>query len=142
MRTIEGFHHTMLTDRNVTPTIADGYEFEGLQYIYGPEDGRVFLTLKSGKADRVIRSDDWTVIDTMEAGRVEIRRADCGSGCKCAAEIRPVGATPPKYICSTCKGENVLQDAYVALNDPEDIRLFDEMYCEDCEGPTTVEVKS
>lgn len=28
MRTIEGFRHTMLTDLNVTPTIAEGYAFD------------------------------------------------------------------------------------------------------------------
>jgi hypothetical protein len=101
MRTIEGFRHTMLTDLNVTPMIADGYTFDGLQFIYGPEDGRVFLTLKDKKYKGVWQTDEWQVIDTLEAGKVEIRRADCGSGCKCAAEIRPLP-----------KKEHILKNVY------------------------------
>ncbi len=36
------------------------------------------------------------------------------------------------YYCPRCGGTNILQDAYVALNDPEDIRLFDMVICDDC----------
>lgn len=90
MRTIEGFHHTMLSALNLTPVIADGYAIDGLSYIYGPDDGRVFLTLKSTTDKNKWHSDEWVAIDTIEAGKVEVRRADCGAGCKCAVEIRPI----------------------------------------------------
>lgn len=91
MRTIENFHHTMLTDRNLTPFLHSWVpEFEHLQYVYGPEDGRVLITVKSDKDMQTYRSDDWVVIDTIEVGKVKIRRTACGAGCRCAAEISPL----------------------------------------------------
>ena len=37
------------------------------------------------------------------------------------------------YICTTCGSANVLADAFVHANDPDDVRTFDDMYCENCE---------
>ena len=43
-----------------------------------------------------------------------------------------------EFQCTTCHGNNVLQDAWVSLNDPEDVRTFDQTYCEDCDGECSV----
>lgn len=76
-----------------TPYPAEGYEdcFAGVPYRFGPEDGRLQLTLASMDYFGAWRSESWTVIETRELGAVEVRSADCGGGCRCAAEIRPVG---------------------------------------------------
>jgi len=44
-----------------------------------------------------------------------------------------------EFQCTTCRGNNVLQDAWVSLNDPEDVRIFDQAFCEDCDGECNVE---
>ena len=36
-------------------------------------------------------------------------------------------------VCTTCGSANVLADAFVHANDPDDVRTFDDMYCENCE---------
>lgn len=37
-----------------------------------------------------------------------------------------------EYRCPYCNSANVLQDAYVAMNDPDDVRVFDNKVCDDC----------
>lgn len=37
-----------------------------------------------------------------------------------------------KWCCVNCGSTNVMRDAYVAVNDPEDVRTFDATVCEDC----------
>ena len=44
-----------------------------------------------------------------------------------------------EFQCTSCHGNNVLCDAWVSLNDPEDVRLFDQAFCEDCDGECSVE---
>lgn len=39
--------------------------------------------------------------------------------------------------CAECGSTDLLQEALIALNDPEDVRTFDTVTCEDCEGETT-----
>jgi transcription elongation factor Elf1 len=36
-------------------------------------------------------------------------------------------------VCTTCGSGNVLTDAFVHANDPDDVRTFDDQYCENCE---------
>ena len=43
------------------------------------------------------------------------------------------------YRCRACKGTRVLADAWVNLNDPLGIRIFDATYCDDCEGECSVD---
>lgn len=38
------------------------------------------------------------------------------------------------YVCTKCGSANVLADAFVHVNDPEDVRTFDDVYCENCES--------
>jgi hypothetical protein len=38
-----------------------------------------------------------------------------------------------KWVCTKCGGANVMQDAWVNVNDPDDVRTFDDTYCLDCE---------
>jgi hypothetical protein len=47
--------------------------------------------------------------------------------------------TMTEFQCTTCGGNNVLCDAWVGLNDPEDVRIFDQAFCEDCDGECDVE---
>lgn len=35
-------------------------------------------------------------------------------------------------ICARCGSANLLWDAFVHVNDPEDVRVFDDMFCEGC----------
>lgn len=45
--------------------------------------------------------------------------------------------------CSECGSTDVFYDAYVGVNDPEDVRTFDQAFCDDCGGETSlVEVKN
>jgi hypothetical protein len=43
-----------------------------------------------------------------------------------------------EFQCTSCHGNNVLCDAWVSLNDPEDVRIFDQAFCEDCDGECSV----
>jgi hypothetical protein len=43
-----------------------------------------------------------------------------------------------EFQCTHCRGNNVLQDAWVSLNDHEDVRTFDSTFCEDCGGECSV----
>ena len=45
--------------------------------------------------------------------------------------------------CTHCGSGNVMRDAWVAVNDPDDVRTFDDLYCLNCESScqtNTVEV--
>ena len=37
-------------------------------------------------------------------------------------------------VCTTCGSSNVLADAFVHVNNPDDVRTFDDCYCENCES--------
>lgn len=37
-------------------------------------------------------------------------------------------------ICTHCGSGNVMRDAWVAVNDPDNVRTFDDLYCENCES--------
>ncbi len=37
-------------------------------------------------------------------------------------------------VCTHCGSANVLVDAFVHANDPNDVRTFDDCYCENCES--------
>lgn len=41
-------------------------------------------------------------------------------------------------VCKTCKSENVFFDAYVGVNDSQDTRVFDAVFCDDCGGETSL----
>ena len=43
-----------------------------------------------------------------------------------------------EFQCTSCGGNRVLCDAWVNLNDDEDVRTFDQTYCEDCDGECSV----
>jgi len=46
--------------------------------------------------------------------------------------------SPSIYLCSECNSPNVLQDAWVPVNDPDDVRIMDHMFCEQCDGGTSI----
>ena len=41
-------------------------------------------------------------------------------------------------VCNYCGSPRVFADAYVNLNDPEDVATFDDVFCEKCDGPASV----
>ena len=43
-----------------------------------------------------------------------------------------------RTICATCKGDNILQDAYVDMNG-EVVSTFDNFFCGDCDGECSIE---
>lgn len=40
------------------------------------------------------------------------------------------------YTCPECGSEEVFADAYVGVNDPDDVRTFSSFFCMDCEITT------
>lgn len=38
------------------------------------------------------------------------------------------------HVCTNCGSANIQRDAWVHLNDPESVRTFDDLYCENCES--------
>lgn len=40
------------------------------------------------------------------------------------------------YTCPNCASVNVFADAYVGVNDPDDVRTFSSFFCMDCETTT------
>lgn len=42
------------------------------------------------------------------------------------------------YSCAACGSENVYCDAWVGLNDPDDVMTFDTTHCENCEGECSI----
>ena len=41
-------------------------------------------------------------------------------------------------VCKECGSADVYWDAYVNVNDPNDVRLFDAVFCDDCGGETSL----
>jgi hypothetical protein len=59
-----------------------------LTALEGDTMGRALVRLEDPE---VTRRDDWTeVTDLLTGHTVAVRRADCGLGCKCAAEVKLV----------------------------------------------------
>ena len=42
-------------------------------------------------------------------------------------------------VCSRCGSADLLQDAYVHVNDQSDVRTFDDIVCNSCGGSTKPE---
>lgn len=40
--------------------------------------------------------------------------------------------------CAVCGSDSVYYDAYVGVNDPTDIRTFDDVFCDECSGEASV----
>lgn len=41
-------------------------------------------------------------------------------------------------VCTACGSPRVLADAWVRVNDPDNVMTFDATFCEDCEGDCNV----
>lgn len=37
-------------------------------------------------------------------------------------------------VCNTCGSPRILLDAYVNINDQDDVRIYDNAVCEDCDA--------
>lgn len=42
-------------------------------------------------------------------------------------------------VCERCGSADLLQDAYVHVNDQSDVRTFDDIVCNSCGGSTSTE---
>lgn len=59
----------------------------------GWDEDRVLVRMDD--ADFVM-NDEWTeTTDLLTGQAIAVRRADCGAGCRCAAEVKLVGVEPP-----------------------------------------------
>ena len=47
-------------------------------------------------------------------------------------------SNPEVSVCSACGSEEVFYDAYVGVNDGEDVRTFDAVFCDNCGGETSL----
>lgn len=45
-------------------------------------------------------------------------------------------------VCTTCGSEDVFYDAYVGVNDENDVRTFDAVFCDNCGGETSLKEAS
>lgn len=41
-------------------------------------------------------------------------------------------------VCAKCGSDAVYFDAWAAVNDPDDVRTFDAVFCDDCGGETSL----
>ena len=41
-------------------------------------------------------------------------------------------------VCKYCGSEEVVYDAWVNVNDYEDVQIFDDVYCKECESSTSL----
>ena len=44
-------------------------------------------------------------------------------------------------VCRECGSDEVYYDAYVNVNDPDDVETFDEVYCMGCHSSTKLTTK-
>lgn len=44
-------------------------------------------------------------------------------------------------VCSTCGSDRVFFDAWVGVNDPSDILTFDTVFCNNCDGESSLTEK-
>lgn len=71
-----------------TPYPVDQATQSALTALEGDSAGRVLIRLDD---PTVIQLDEWSeAIDLLTGHTVAVRRADCGLGCKCAAEVKLV----------------------------------------------------
>lgn len=75
---------------------ADQFTKSSLVLFADDPSGRVVVKLED---QSTLLSDDWTeTIDWVSGLPVEVRRADCGLGCRCAGEVRVIRpASPPEF---------------------------------------------
>ena len=45
------------------------------------------------------------------------------------------------YCCTRCGSTDVMWDAWVPCNAPDDVRVFDAVFCEGCDGESSVELR-
>ena len=46
-----------------------------------------------------------------------------------------------KLVCSACGSDEVFYDAYVGVNDDNDVRRFDAVFCDNCGGETSLKTE-
>jgi len=85
-----------------------------LNVFEGDVDGRVLVRLDD---PAVTYSDEWSeATDLLTGLAVAVRRADCGAGCKCAAEVKLV-RRPSKSKVKLGKKERALLHYALSLAD-------------------------
>lgn len=66
----------------------------------------------------------------------EMRVANVAIECETCYEVLLDYDAPPRKktvsVCRECGSKNVMYDAYVYVNYPEDVRTFDAVICDDC----------
>ena len=111
------------------PTRAIGDSVEPDEIFILAFDGKRYV---AKKVDAVTPTCEGCVFsDTDNGGRL-----GCSSTPNCEEGLIFIPFKKPKkrkvHVCTTCGSPRVLNDAFVSVNDPSDIRIMDDTHCEDC----------
>ncbi len=91
--------------------------------------------------DRLSRvlANEWLASDLLQIEGIDFSPVGRWlAGSNRPSQLWPMTAvTPDAVCCSECGSANVYRDAYVGVNDQTDIKVFDGLFCDDCEGPCT-----
>ena len=100
-----------------------------------PNEGEPFKSAHNGKVYVLARSGEPPVC----GGCVGREESICEQLPKCTGQaddaygfIFEAIENVKIKVCTTCGSPRVFQDAYVNLNDPDDVRTFDDIVCDDC----------
>jgi hypothetical protein len=83
---------TILAADECTPVPVGTRAADQLDRLPADDLGRVIVRLRDpGEVDRAVTSTGWYRTSDLRTGyAIEVRAADCGHGCHCAAEVRVI----------------------------------------------------
>lgn len=65
----------------------------------------------------------------------KINTDDCSAAPDCAPSgVFKLAPNVKVHVCTTCGSPRVYADAFVGLNNENDVRTFDDTHCDDCDG--------
>lgn len=82
------------------------------------------------------RSDAQSIADAQKALYCELYLNGDGAVSSADAVLEASGraAKALRWCCTACGGQNVVCDAWVSKNDPDEVETFDEEFCHDCDA--------
>lgn len=80
---------TILAADECTPIPVGTHTADHLDRLPDDHLGRVIVRLRDGEVEHAVTSPTWYRTSDRRTGHaIEIRAADCGHGCHCAAQVR------------------------------------------------------